>query len=1310
MATVSDVTTQPASGLNHIDALLNTGPGWNWLTPGRNTLLYTFSLANPNPSDAGVNLASAPTAFNASQQSAVTQALTRLTQLTGIVFTATSDASAADLHFAAADLVGNTVSGFTSSRSTYSASGSTVTAFGADAWVYLDNNEFGASNVSPAPGNIAYQVLLHELGHALGLKHPFEGAVRLPAEQDNTQNTLLSYTQLGGPYADYGPYDIAALRFLYGGDGLAGALGQGGNGRYLTGTAQAETLLGGGGNDVLEGGGGNDTLTGGEGSDLAVFSGARALYTVAASSGSVTVSGPDGVDTLSGVELLRFSDQTVSVSAATNRAPTGSVTLSGTPSQGTPLTATVALADEDGLGSFSYRWQSSSDGGTQWADIAGATGIAFTPAQAQVGLRLRAVVSYTDGLGHPESVNSVASSAVANVNDPPGGSVSVIGGASVGSVLSVGLALTDADGVGALSYRWQSSGDNSNWTDIAGATSPGLVLASAHLGLRIRVQVSYVDGQGTSELVTSAPTVEVGGPNSRPTGALSIAGTVREDEALTVSSTLADVDGMGDIAYRWQASAEGSSWADIGGATAATFTATQAQVGKFLRVVASYVDGKGAAESVTSPVTVRVVNVNDLPTGSVTITGTVTQGGLLTIQQNLADADGLGQLSYRWQSSSNGVTWADIEGATSLSFSPGSSLFGQQLRARVDYTDAEGTAESVASAATVPVGNVNSAPQGSVSISGERLEGRTLQVQNSIFDSDGVVGGFNYRWQMSADGSTWADIIGATGETFVPLQAQVGQRVRVVASYIDGKGMADSMASSATEAIANVNAAPVGSITIRGTVRQGSSLTLTNTVGDQDGLGTFNYRWQSSLDGTSWSDITGATAASLVPAQAQVGRQLRVVVSYVDGGGTPETVLSAATAAVQNVNDPPTGALTISGTPQRGETLTAVSTVSDADGLGTLSYRWQVAAGFLTWADIEGATSSTFVPTLDQVGKLVRVTVSYVDGQGTAESVASAAAPAVLPGNTAPTGTVAVSGSSKQGSVLSASANLSDADGLGAFEYSWQQSADGSSWTTIDGAAGASFTPGAAQVGQLVRARVSYVDGKGYAESVTSSATSAVVGVQRGSAGADTLVGTAHADEISGLQGADRLTGAGGNDTLLGGEGIDTAVYARARADYQVGPGGGTVQALAGSEGNDVLLQIERIAFADRSLAFDLDGNAGLVARLLGAVFGREAVANTQYAGIGLAAADGGMSAVALAQLALDARLGAGFTPVAEINLLYQNLVGSAPSAAELAFWQGTLTSGQYTPASLALMAANLDLNAQNIDLVGLTTGGLAYT
>ena len=77
--------------------------------------------------------------------------------------------------------------------------------------------------------------------------------------------------------------------------------------------------------------------------------------------------------------------------------------------------------------------------------------------------------------------------------------------------------------------------------------------------------------------------------------------------------------------------------------------------------------------------------------------------------------------------------------------------------------------------------------------------------------------------------------------------------------------------------------------------------------------------------------------------------------SYTDGHGTAESVTSAATSAVTNVNDAPTGSVTISGTASKGQVLTASNTLADADGLGAISYQWQRDG-----ANIAGATGTTY--------------------------------------------------------------------------------------------------------------------------------------------------------------------------------------------------------------------------------------------------------------------------------------------------------------------------------------------------------------
>ena len=124
----------------------------------------------------------------------------------------------------------------------------------------------------------------------------------------------------------------------------------------------------------------------------------------------------------------------------------------------------------------------------------------------------------------------------------------------------------------------------------------------------------------------------------------------------------------------------------------------------------------------------------------------------------------------------------------------------------------------------------------------------------------------------------------------------------------------------------------------------------------------------------------------LVLTQAQVGQTITVRVSYIDGGGTTETLTAAPTTTVTNINDTPTGLPTITGTPTQGIILTMnTAAIRDADGLGTFTYQWQGAGN-----DISGATDTLLVLTQDEVGQTITVRVSYIDGGGTTETLTAA--------------------------------------------------------------------------------------------------------------------------------------------------------------------------------------------------------------------------------------------------------------------------------------------------------------------------------
>jgi Ca2+-binding RTX toxin-like protein len=191
-----------------------------------------------------------------------------------------------------------------------------------------------------------------------------------------------------------------------------------------------------------------------------------------------------------------------------------------------------------------------------------------------------------------------------------------------------------------------------------------------------------------------------------------------------------------------------------------------------------------------------------------------------------------------------------------------------------------------------------------------------------------------------------------------------------------------------------VNQPATGSVTISSlTPAEDQLLTATASISDLNGMlgATISFTWQAEIAGV-WSTV--GSGPTFQPGDAQVGLALRVLASFVDDSGNPETVISGVTALVSNINDAPTGLPTIDNTaPTSNQVLTAsTAAIADADGLlGVVyAYQWQVGSG-VDFSDIVGATSQSFTLTAAQTGQQVRVVVSYVDNRGTAESVTSSA-------------------------------------------------------------------------------------------------------------------------------------------------------------------------------------------------------------------------------------------------------------------------------------------------------------------------------
>ena len=204
--------------------------------------------------------------------------------------------------------------------------------------------------------------------------------------------------------------------------------------------------------------------------------------------------------------------------------------------------------------------------------------------------------------------------------------------------------------------------------------------------------------------------------------------------------------------------------------------------------------------------------------------------------------------------------------------------------------------------------------------------------------------------------------------------------------------------------------------------------------------------------------------------------------------------------------------------------------------------------------------------------------------------------------------------------------------------------------------------------------------------------------------------GTPSNDTLSSTNGLQVFRGLAGNDLITGSNDyVDSAAYFGARSDFNLKIVNGFPSVVAdkfGNEGTDSLTSIERLSFSNLSVAFDINGNAGTTAKILGSVFGKDSLTNKQYVGIGLSLLDAGMSTTTLASLAVDA---ANLKTNDQIvSTLWKNVFGTTATSSDKAPYIKLLDDGM-SPGTLAWLAADTTFNKVNINLGGLAQTGIEY-
>ena len=558
-------------------------------------------------------------------------------------------------------------------------------------------------------------------------------------------------------------------------------------------------------------------------------------------------------------------------------------------------------------------------------------------------------------------------------------------------------------------------------------------------------------------------------------------------------------------------------------------------------------------------------NVNDVPVGVPVVSGIATQNQTLAANvAGIADADGLGAFTFQW---SRGGT--AIVGATNQTLVLTQADVGQTMAVRVNYTDLQGTPESLISASTTAVVNVNDPTVGSVTINNLTPDLlRTLTVSNNLTDPDGTLALVGYQWQSAPDGTNvWIDIVGATGNSFTTNTS--GVQLRVAASYTVAGGPVEVMISSPVTAAVGVFHIILGTNaageTLNGTavadrmVALGGNDTMNGFDGNDiliGGAGT------DTMAGGSGDDVYEVTEAGdmVIETLNQGNDSVRAYINYTLTDHVENLFLMGSAPNLTGTGNALDNVMSGNG---GNNTLNGGSGTDAAVFSGVMTgYHLSYNLGVITVLDINAVDGSDGSDTLNGIEQL------YFTGQSLAVGNFNA---------------------------LNYIASYSDL--INAFGSNPDAGLAHYSSTGLDEGRSISFDPVTylaryadlqTAFGTDVNAAARHFITNGFNEGRTSYVAGGIT--ISGSPNADTLTGGTTSETLLGLDGDDTLTGGGGNDFLDGGAGNDIAVFKGVMKGYNgvVNDGNFTIvdKNLAdGNDGNANFVGIEVLRFADRDLS-----------------------------------------------------------------------------------------------------------------------------
>ena len=364
-----------------------------------------------------------------------------------------------------------------------------------------------------------------------------------------------------------------------------------------------------------------------------------------------------------------------------------------------------------------------------------------------------------------------------------------------------------------------------------------------------------------------------------------------------------------------------------------------------------------------------------------TITGTVEQGQTLTVAEGTW-TNAPSNPHWQWmRCSASGQECTAMSKATKQTLNINPKDVGHTLEVSESVENGFARSQAVNSAVTVVVPTPPPAPPSTKSpptITGADEESRTLTGHAAPWT--GEPKSFEYQWKRCESGGlNCHPINGADNNKYVLVGADVGKvlELRETATNAAGSGVSLSSPTATIVGALPVNGQPPS---ISGEPEQGHGLREFHGEWSNEPE-EFSYQWEHcDGSGNNCEAITGANSRNYAPKGTEVGGTLKVQEQAINKAGTSAPATSTATAQVAltpplNVKPP-----TVTGTPQKGETLTAHQGTWKPTPTGR-SLQW-LRCELSECRAIEGATKTSYVVTLADVGSSIVVREAASNASG----------------------------------------------------------------------------------------------------------------------------------------------------------------------------------------------------------------------------------------------------------------------------------------------------------------------------------------